>query len=243
MPRFTALDHVTHSSLKVKIRYGAAFGNNVNQTLVFPTEFQALQREYPLFFRQSDDRKFYAVALLGLDKDENLFIEADHWNARYVPAMHMRGPLTLKLRGAESGSAEPADPIVSIDMDDARVNNDEGENLFLTHGGYSPYFEEMLQVLRRIHVGAEIVDDFFAHLQSFDLIEPVTVEASFGETMKYTVPDVFTVSKSRMQALTGDELHKLNQLGLLEHCFAVISSAGNMSRLVDMKALKKSQTR
>ena len=241
MSNIVVLDNVAHCDLKVKTQHGEAFGDNVNQALVFPTEFQALQREYPIFFRQSAEQEFYAVVLLGLDKDENLFLDSDSWNARYVPAVQMRGPFALGIREAEGGGPDEADPLISIDLDDPRVGYEEGESVFLSHGGYSPYLELMMQTLRRIHVGAAAAHDFFAHLQSFSLIEPVTVQASFGERIQYTVPDVFTISKSRMAELTGDELHKLNSLGLLEHCFAVLSSAGNMSRLVDMKALKTGQ--
>ena len=241
MSNFVVLDNVAHADLKVKTLYGEAYGDNVNQVLVFPTEFQALQREYPIFFRQSDEGGFFAVVLVGLDRDENLFLDSGRWNARYVPAVRMRGPFTLGIRENEDGSLDEADPLVRIDTDDPRVGNEDGESVFMPHGGYSPYLELMMQTLRRLHVGTEVVSDFFSRLQAFDLIEPVTVQASFGERIQYTVPDVFTISKSRMAALTGDELHKLNELGLLEHCFAVLSSAGNMSRLVDMKAIKTGQ--
>lgn len=234
MSTFAVLDHIDHANLKVKVQYGEAYGDSVNQALVFPTEFQALQREYPIFFRQSEDQKFYAVVILGLDKDENLFLESGRWNARYVPAVQMRGPFALEIRKQEE------DPLIRINMDDARVG-EEGESIFLPHGGYSPYFEDMLQVLRRLHVGANAANEFFSHLQAFNLIEPVTVQANFSETMQYTVPDVFTISRTRMESLTADELHKLNQLGLLEHCFAVLSSAGNMSRVIDMKVLKTNE--
>lgn len=237
MSKFVALDNVAHSDLKVNSQYGDAFANNVNQALVFPTEFQSLQREYPIFFRQSEDGKFYAVVILGLDKDENLFIDANDWCARYVPAVQMRGPFALSLHEVSEDRASP-EPVINIDLDDARVNNDEGEPLFLAHGGHSPYLQEMLQVLQRIHVGAQVVKDFFNHLQTFNLIEPVTVEINFSETVSYTVPDVFTISAKRMQELNGNELRQLNELGLLEHCFSVMASAGNMSYLVDMKALK-----
>lgn len=238
MSTFDVLDNVVHANLKVKLQFGEEFRNNVNHTVVFPTEFQALQREYPIFFRQAEDKKYYAVVLLGLDRDENLFLEEDRWLARYVPAVQMRGPFALELREGDGNSPESGDPLVRIDMDDPRVNEIEGESLFLEQGGHTPFFTEMLQVLRRVHVGAQISDDFFAHLESFNLIEPITVQANYGDTLQYTVPDMFTISQQRMASLSGDELDALNQLGLLEHCFAVMSSAGNMSQLVDMKALK-----
>lgn len=239
MSNYAVLDNVAHADLRVKIEYGEAFGDAVNQALVFPTEFQDLQREYPIFFRQSPEQKFYAVVLLGLDRNENLFLEGDRWNGRYIPAVQMKGPFAIGLRDGEN--PEQADPHIQIDLDNPKVSREDGQNLFLPQGGHSPYLEQVIKTLKRIHIGATVVDRFFAELQKFDLIEPITLEAKFSETEQYTVPDVFTISQSRMTELNGEELHELNKLGLLEHCFAVMASAGNMARIVDMKALKKAK--
>lgn len=238
MPTFDILDNVAHAKLKVKLEFGSEFRNNVNHTVVFPTEFQALQREYPIYFRKTKDNNYYAVVLLGLDKDENLFLEEGQWLARYIPAVQMAGPFALELRQEDASSPGSGDPVVRIDMGDSRVNEKEGENIFLPHGGHTAFFEEMLQVMRRAHVGTQVSNDFFNYLESFGLIEPVTVQASYGDTLQYTVTDMFTISQERMASLSGDDLQKMNELGLLEHCYSVLFSASNMSYLVDMKMRK-----
>lgn len=230
MPNFVPLDNVEHASLRVKVRYSEATQDTINQALVFPTEFQMLQREYPIFFRQDNEGKFFAVVILGLDKDENLFLDEGQWQARYIPAMQERGPFILEDAGD--------DPIVRINVDDARVSSSTGEKIFLTHGGYTPYFEEVLKTLQRVHIGARVVDDFFAYLQSFDLLEPINIQVSLNDDQRYVIPELFTISHSKMADLTGQQLYDLNQLGLLEHCFAILSSTGNVSRLIDMKVLK-----
>ncbi|HWU95850.1 MAG TPA: SapC family protein, partial [Sphingomonas sp.] len=52
MTRPVALDNVAHADLRVALRHGAAYGDAVNQTLVFPTEFAEAQREFPILFRR-----------------------------------------------------------------------------------------------------------------------------------------------------------------------------------------------
>lgn len=237
MPTFEVLDNVAHANLKVNLKFGEEFRNNVNHTVVFPTEFQSLQREYPIFFRKMKEGQYYAVALLGLDKDENLFLGDNNWRARYIPAVQMSGPFALQLPDQNSTSHDPEDPVIRIDTDDSRVGETEGQSLFMSQGGYTPFFEEMLMALRRVHVGAQLSNDFFSHLESFDLIEPITVQANYGETLQYTVSDMYTVSKDKLASLNGDDLQKLNNLGLLELCYSVIFSSANMSHLVDMKML------
>src|SRR4030095_12157074 len=59
------LNNVEHRDLRVVTRHSVDFGDGINQVLVFPTEFEELQREYPILFRRAADGDFQAVALLG----------------------------------------------------------------------------------------------------------------------------------------------------------------------------------
>lgn len=232
MPKFVVLDNAAHKDLRVKNDAGVA--DAINQALVFPSEFLLLQREYPIFFRCSDEGKYYAVVILGLDQDENLFLKDGVWDAYYIPCVQKKGPFALE---APKDDVENFDPRIVVNLDDPRVNEKEGDRVFLPYGGNAPYLEGILESLKRLHAGAGVVDAFFDHMQNFDLLEPVSLQLNLSEDQRYSIPDLFTISKSRMAGLTGDELFQLNQLGLLEHCFAVMSSAGNMSKIVDRKAI------
>lgn len=238
MPDFVPLDNVVHADLKVKAGYDYETGDAINQALVFPTEFSELQREYPIVFRRFENGSFKAVVLLGLDANENLFLEEGRWNAQYIPAIRLRGPFTLAITENAGDSSGLSDPVIQIDMDHPNVSDEEGMSIFLPQGGHSPYFSLMINTLKKMHIGTQVEAQFFAELERFNLIEEMTLEAKLTDTKQYTIPDVYTISKSRMAKLTPDELHELNQLGLLEHCFSIMSSMGNVSRLVDMKALK-----
>ncbi|MCI2282762.1 SapC family protein [Colwellia sp. MSW7] len=235
MSNYIALDCVAHQNLKVRNQYGEVFGGNSNHALVFPTEFEALHREYPIFFRHNETSGYYAICILGFDKNENLFLENGHWAARSIPAMCMRGPFAIQLTDNENSLQTDADPIVMVDLDNTRINPDIGESIFQAHGGYTPYFKEILQAMRKIHVGNQSTESFFAILDKFKLIEPIEIKVDLAEKGTYNIADLFTISRERLAALSSDELHELNSLGLLEHCFSVVSSAGNMSHLVNMK--------
>ena len=127
MTQFVTLDEVAHADLRVEVGYADSKQALVNQTLVFPTEFIQLAKEYPIFFRRSDEGKFYAIVLLGLDREENLYLQGAKWNARYVPAVIERGPFALAMvtpSDAHTGAAQSA---IQIDTEDARVSRDHGE--------------------------------------------------------------------------------------------------------------------
>ena len=70
------LNNVDHHDLRVVTRGGPEFGDAVNQVPVFPTEFENVQREYPIVFRNDAEGVVRPLALLGLARDENLFLDA-----------------------------------------------------------------------------------------------------------------------------------------------------------------------
>jgi hypothetical protein len=230
------LNNVDHADLRVVTRRGPEFGDSVNQVLVFPTEFDALQREYPILFRKDANGELQAVALLGLDRDENLFLADDRWNARYVPAAQQRGPFSIALQDAEPG--RDAQPMIHVDLDHPRVSRTDGEPLFLPAGGNSPYLQHVARLLGTIYDGLEVSRPFFAALEELGLIEPILLEIKLNDREAYELPDVYAVSQERLAELGGDDLERLHRSGLLRAAYAVISSLGNMAWLVEAKNRK-----
>lgn len=237
------LNNVDHADLKLAIRHGAAFGDGVNQMLVFPTEFEELQREFPIFFRKDESGAFQSVALLGLDKDENLFLGEDGWRTRYVPAIQQRGPFSIVLQERRIDGEVRREPMVHVDLDDPRVGTAEGEPIFLPRGGNSPYLDHVTRVLQAIHVGLEVSRAMFAAFEEAGLIEPVRLEISLSETEKYVVPDRYTIGADKLAALDGSALERLHAGGFLKAAFHVVASLGNMNRLIELKNLKRAAER
>jgi hypothetical protein len=241
------LNNVDHGDLRVVVGHGPAFGDNINQVLIFPTEFEAVQREYPIFFRRDAEGAFQSVALLGLDRDENLFLkEAGYgdgqgggWNARYVPAIQLRGPFSIALQSGPSGG----EPMIHVDLDHPRVRPDksggEGEPVFLPAGGNSPYLQHVARLLGVIYDGLEIRKAMFDAFAAADLIEPVEVEIKLDEHTQYDLPDLYTISQERFAALDGAALEALHRTGFLAVAQWVLSSLGNVGALVELKNRKR----
>jgi hypothetical protein len=121
MTKMVKLDSIAHADVTVSVRHGAAYGDAVNQMLVFPTEFEQLQRHFPILFRRDDQGAYYAVALLGFALNENLFLGPSGWDVAYVPVIQRRGPFVggAPVDTASEGSAHA----IHIDLDDPRVNH------------------------------------------------------------------------------------------------------------------------
>jgi hypothetical protein len=226
------INTIDHADLRVRPIAGAAFGDAANQALVFPAEFEEVQREFPIIFRRRETG-LQAYALLGLDRDENLFLSGDRWTSRYVPASHQRGPFSIGIaRGAGDASDEP---MVHVDMDDPRVGKGDGLPLFLQHGGNAPYLNRISGVLRLLYREMEDAPAVYAALDEAGLLTPVTLTIDVSEERRYTVPDVLVVDVERLATLTGAPLERLYGSGILRLAILAAASLGNVQQLIVRK--------
>ena len=237
MPNRVPLDNVEHRSLRVAPDFSTEL-DHVNQALVVPGEFEEVQREYPIFIRKDQDDQFVAVALLGLEKGENLFVEGERWKARYIPATHSRGPFFLGARETEELGQTRQELAVHIDLDDPRVSTEDGELLFREHGGNSAYLEHVTSKLHLIHDGLVLAKQMYALLDELRLIQPMELELQLGDGTCYHVRSMFTIGMEQFQALTGADLERLHRSGFLAPTIFIRSSLPNLNRLVELKKRK-----
>lgn len=239
MTRTVLLDNIAHKDLRVRTGYSAEFGDSVNNVVVFPTEFVYVQREYPILFRRDTNGQLQAVALLGLDKDENLFLEGNRWNGRYVPAVLQRGPFLIGFRKMELNGEIVNEPVIHVDLDHPRISQTEGEPLFLRHGGHSPYLERANRMLQIIYKGTDIAGRMFAAFEEAGLIEAMQVEVQLDDRVQYKLPGFLTISQERLAQLDGAQLERLNKAGYLQYAMLVVASIGNITWLIELKNRKR----
>lgn len=225
------LNNVDHGDLRVITRAGSEFGDTVSQVVVFPTEFESVQREYPIVFRRDTEGALRPVALLGLVGGENLFLDgAGGWRSRYIPALLQRGPFSV-------GAPDTADgePMIRLDTDHPRVSRSEGTPVFLPHGGNSPYLEHIAGILRTIYVGHHLLDPMIEAFERAGLLRPVNLEVRVGEAEIYGVSEALTIDRERLAGLGADDLQALHEKGFLQSAFLIAASLGNVQRLADLK--------
>jgi hypothetical protein len=226
------LNNIDHGGLSVVLDRDAAYGDAINQAVVFATEFEELQREYAILFRRDPAGVYRATVLLGFDADENLFLDGKNWDARYVPAIMTRGPFTIGL----PPEGETGEPMIHIDPSHPRVrSNGEGAPIFLDQGGNAPLLDHVSTALQRIFVGRQVAAAMFAAFEAYDLIQPVTLRVETPDGRRFTVPDGYAIAQDRLGALDGAALAALHRADFLRPAIWAASSLGNVPALVERK--------
>jgi hypothetical protein len=238
MTKHVLLNNINHQHTRVITQFSDKFGDNIASVMVYPTEFMELQKEYPILFRQNPDtEKFHATALLGLQQNENLFLDPSTdsgWAARYIPANIVRGPFLIGFQQNQNDT-EQKSAVIHIDTDHSKVNVEQGQPLFLEHGGNSNYLDYISKVLNIAHQGTALNDLMFGAFQEFELLEPVNIEFELDNGQKHRLTGNFSINESKLQALSAEQLEKLNKAGILPLAFAVIFSMTNIRKLIEIK--------
>lgn len=233
MARYELLNNIAHQDLRVIARRGEEFGDAVGGCVVYPTEFNELQKYYPILFQSSEDGSWLTIALFGFEANENLFLSGDQWRAPYIPAVVERDPFIIGMQQRSNGTVEP---VVHVDLDSPRISNDgQGEPLFLPFGGNAPFLTRMSSVLSVVHEGVAEADRMLAEFIRLDLIETITLEIEFPNGRHYKNSRYATISKEKLLSLPDAEVAALHRSGLLRYAYLIIGSLTNIQQLVDLK--------
>jgi hypothetical protein len=235
MTNFVLLDPDKHANVRVITERSAKYGDNVNFAMTFPFEFRNIQSCYPIFFQKdTDSGRFFPLALFGFQRNENLFLTDRGWDARYIPIMIRRQPFLV---GFQEDPQNPGQKraIVSIDMDNPRVNESEGETLFPEQGGTSEFLQEMAGNLELIHQANEHSARFVDALIEHDLLESFTLEITLNDGSGNQLIGFYTINEDSLRQLGGPAFASLNERGFLQPIFMVLASHSRIATLIDLK--------
>lgn len=231
MANHALLNNVDHKELKVITRYGADLGDNLMCVPVYPVEARHAQAHYPLLFTKDANGAYQMVALFGFEQGENLFLQGDSWHASYKPLLVEKGPFLIG-RNQKAGEQTLS---IHVDLDHPRISEQEGEPVFLPHGGNSDFIENIANVLSTIHQSQTEVAAFIDALQTHKLIESFVVDIDMGSTGTHRLSGFFTIDEEALKALDATTLGELHSKGYLETIYMMVASLSQLRHLVALK--------
>lgn len=198
------------------------------------TEFPAACRDYPIAFIGGEGgRSFVAMAVLGLENQQNLFVTADGaWEPGvYLPAYVRRYPFCMT-RVTVDGKEQP-ERIACVEK---RAVNDKGEALHDAQGNPLPAWEERKKLLFDYETDLARCDEMSRMLAGLGLLETFTMQAIPSEGAPLAMTGMHRVAEQKLAALAPDKLSQLAQSGILARVYAHLISLNNFGRLLDRRA-------
>jgi SapC len=234
-----ALDRARHRTLRLKTT-GVRFDRTAGMNAMFITavEFGDVCRDYPIVFVDAGQgadgqREVAPMAVLGLQKGENLMLGADGgWAARYVPAL---------LRGYPLGIA-PVDGTsyaVCFDAKADALSPDEGERLFDDAGEPTPFLAERRQFLEEIEREVQRTRLLGRRLLELELLRSMRFDATLPDGSKLSVDGFLALDEEKLGSLPDATVIDLHRTGVLSLIHAHQISLGLMRSLVERRVAQR----
>jgi len=228
-----ALNKEAHADLTVSPSpEGYRFAASTRAIMVATVEFFDAGRQFPIIFSASADGTIFPVALLGLEENENLFVDVKGvWTAQYVPAYVRRYPFI---------TTDGADGQTTVCFDEAF----DGFNL---EGGF-PLFEdgeptektrEIQAFLQDYLVQLQQTREFGAMLLKEGLLKQIDAQANMESGKSYALNGMLVVDEQKLNQMADVDLVKLFRNGSLALLYAHLLSLRNFTTLINLKAKRE----
>lgn len=233
MPNYKLVTSAEHRNHRIITERSYALGDGLMHIMVFPLEFRAIQHHFPIFFaKDPEDGSFYATALLGLEQDENLFLQGDGWAANYVPIMMDRSPFFISFQSSQGNKEKP---VVSIDMDSPRISETTGMRLFDDSGEPSEYLLNVVKKLEAIHSGHDHNKQLVKALTDYQLMETCNIEVELVDGSKRKLTGFYAINEDTLNKLDGEALSSLHSKNFLQSIYMCLASYSRIGILVEKK--------
>jgi hypothetical protein len=220
------LNREAHRNLKIRSVPSFAYAAGTNSVPLTGNEFAAAARQYPILFIGDANKNYVPIALLGLRKDENLFVAPDgRWSGSYVPAFVRRYPYVLGDKGL------PDSFNVCIDEDFPGFNTEEGDPLFVDDGSESPALKRAIAFLNAYQVDAKRTEAFCQQLQALELFTPKVITIAQKDGRQYKMDGFSVVDEPKLAKLSDSDAGNLLRSGFLGWIYAHLLSTHNVSEL------------
>lgn len=236
MAKLEVLQKDKHQNLRVLTQRGAKYGENIPFVPVVVGELRNLALNYPICLMSTgESTRLRPYAILGFEPGENLFLNDDFWDASYVPLHVTRQPFMV---GFPDGNedATPDNAVMMIDMDSPRVQEAEGEALFDEDGAHTPYLQAIGESLGQLISAEQATRTFVDELQAAGLTKPAELSITLRNGEEQGFEGLFSINEKKLAELRGAELETLHKRGLLHASYLLLTSIGNMQKLVHKKS-------
>ena len=228
--RVVPLSKEQHGQLYLEPVEGFAFARETNSLFITAVEFPRAAKEYPIVFGSDNSGNVFPVVLLGLKKNQNLYVDKEgQWRAEYIPAYVRRYPFILAQ--PDSGQDKFA---VCIDESYSGFNiAKEGQPVFNAKGAQSPILKQAVEFLKDYQNHVQLTTQFCKTITGLDLLEPMQANVEMKGGSKFALGGFQCVKREKLGMVKPGKLADLVKSGHMELIYAHLFSLNNVSTLLN----------
>jgi len=223
------LNKEIHSKLYIDAIEGYQHTKETNSIYIAAIEFLQISKEYPIVFATGLDGKIFPVAMLGLQKSENLFVDdKGNWGADYIPAYVRRYPFIL-------ATPDEKEPVFTVCIDESYSGFNtakEGSPLFDKSGEQLEVLNQAVDFLKDYQSHVQLTTFFCENLSKLDILEPMQANIERAGGDKTSLGGFMGVNREKLKALKPTQLAELLKTDQMELIFAHLASLHNIKGLM-----------
>jgi hypothetical protein len=228
-------DRAQHGGRAVREAGRMAFAARLHAAPLAVVEFQHAARHYPIaFVRDPASGRPQPIAVLGLERERNLFVRDGAWEPLcWIPAFVRRWPFyTVQVtRPAQAGARD--DAVICVDESGLTEDAAAGSALFAA-GEPTAAWRPIEQLVREVESARVQTDAFSARLVELGLLEGFEAHAvPSGGGPPRTIGGLERVAEERLNALPDAAVRELMQRGFLSRIYAHLTSLDNFRYLLE----------
>ena len=231
MAKIEQLNAEAHKNIRIKPNADVSDLANQNILPLVIAEFANAMVEFPICFVQNPQNKEYqVVALMGIERGENLFVDGNKWDASYMPARYTHAPFGLLQNPADENQYG-----IALDVEHKQISDSEGEPLFTETGEETEFLKKQKEAMTKYLEQEHMTKRFCKELTDFDLLTTRNIAVSIGEK-RMSVDGVAMVDEEKLNKLSDEDFLKIRRKGMLPAIYSHLNSMSQMTNLLMKKS-------
>lgn len=207
-----------------------------NAVPVTMAEMPVAGRDYPIVFVSADQgESFGVVALVGLRKDDNLFLtDEKKWQEDvYFPAYLRRYPFCMAT--VKNNGKEQSERIICVARE--ALDDVKGMPLEKQDGTMMSWWSDRRHLVLEYEADLMRTRQMCDILKKLDLLRPFGAQAIGNDGDVTNLSGMYRTDEALLKKLKADDLRMLIDKGIMGRIYAHMMSIDNLSRLLDKQQL------
>ena len=231
MTNIVAVKKDKHQNIKVDSKRDLTQFAGQHIAPVNVREFGQAATSYPLvFIHDAQTDQYRSVAMLGLETNENLYLDDKKWQAIYVPQAFSTIPFSLGLDPDKEQTLTSC-----IDLDSPFVGEDKDIALFDEKGEETEFFKGMHDQLGRLYESEVATQNFTKMLVENDLLQELELRIDYNDGKNKRLVGLFGINDQKLAELSDEKVLEMHKSGAFMAIYSMLASAGQINRLAQLR--------